>query len=148
MKCPKCGSEESSVLDSRPKIDAIRRRRECENCGYRFTTFERIEQPTLLVVKKDGTREVFDREKILRGIVRSGQKRPISSEAFEETVNNIEREVRSLGETEVSAAEIGEFVMDALAKLDEITYIRFASVYRSFKDVADLEALLKQIMKK
>lgn len=148
MKCPKCQSENFKVLDTRASDDAVRRRRECESCGYRFTTYERIEQPTLLVVKKDKTREVFDREKIMKGVVRSAQKRPISVEKIEETVETVEREVRSLGENEVSSEQIGQFVMDELAGLDEITYVRFASVYRSFKDVSELEDLLKQITQK
>ncbi|GAB2025916.1 transcriptional regulator NrdR [Lactovum odontotermitis] len=118
------------------------------SCGFRFTTYERIEQPTLLVVKKDNTREVFDREKIMRGIIRSAQKRPISIEKIEETVEGIEQKVRGLGENEVPSGQIGEFVMAALADLDEITYVRFASVYRSFKDVSELEDLLKHITKK
>ncbi|MDR2977226.1 MAG: transcriptional regulator NrdR [Streptococcaceae bacterium] len=148
MKCPRCQSENFKVLDTRASDDAVRRRRECVSCGFRFTTYERIEQPTLLVVKKDNTREVFDREKIMRGIIRSAQKRPISVEKIEETVEAIEKKIRSLGENEVQSEQIGEFVMAALAKLDEITYVRFASVYRSFKDVSELEDLLKHITKK
>lgn len=148
MKCPKCQEENFKVLDTRASDDAIRRRRECENCAHRFTTYERIEQPTLLVVKKDGTREVFDREKIMKGIVRSAQKRPISMETIEELVARIERSVRELGENEVETDRVGQFVMRELAHLDEIAYIRFASVYRSFKDVSELEDLLKQITKK
>lgn len=147
MKCPKCQSENFKVLDTRASDDAVRRRRECESCGYRFTTYERIEQPTLLVIKKDNTREVFDREKIMRGVVRSAQKRPISIEKIEELVETVEREVRGLGENEVRSEQIGQYVMDELADLDEITYVRFASVYRSFKDVSDLADLLKQITK-
>ncbi|MDR0300241.1 MAG: transcriptional regulator NrdR [Streptococcaceae bacterium] len=148
MKCPKCQSENFKVLDTRASDDSVRRRRECLSCGFRFTTYERIEQPTLLVVKKDNTREVFDREKITRGIVRSAQKRPISSEKIEEIVEDVERKVRSLGENEIHSDQIGEYVMNALAGLDEITYVRFASVYRSFKDVSELEDLLKNITKK
>lgn len=148
MKCPRCQSENFKVLDTRASDDAVRRRRECMSCGFRFTTYERIEQPTLLVVKKDNTREVFDREKIMRGIIRSAQKRPISIEKIEETVEGIEQRVRGLGENEVPSGQIGEFVMTALADLDEITYVRFASVYRSFKDVSELEDLLKHITKK
>ncbi|MDR0199645.1 MAG: transcriptional regulator NrdR [Streptococcaceae bacterium] len=147
MKCPKCQSENFKVLDTRASDDAVRRRRECEGCGFRFTTYERIEQPTLLVVKKDETREVFDREKILRGIVRSAQKRPVPVEQIEEIVERVEQEVRALGENEVQSDQIGQYVMDELSKLDEITYVRFASVYRSFKDVSELENLLKSITK-
>ncbi|HEY0221544.1 transcriptional regulator NrdR [Lactovum miscens] len=148
MKCPKCQSENFKVLDTRASDDSVRRRRECLSCGYRFTTYERIEQPTLLVVKKDNTREVFDREKITKGIVQSAQKRPISSEKIEAVVEEIEQKVRALGENEVHTDQIGEIVMNALAGLDEITYVRFASVYRSFKDVSELEELLKNFTKK
>ncbi len=147
-KCPKCQSEESKVEDSRQAENAIRRRRECENCGNRFTTFERIEEMPLLVIKKDDTREIFNRDKIITGIVRSARKRPVSSESIEKAVERVERKVRMLAENEVRSETIGEFVMEELAELDEITYVRFASVYRSFKDVSDLEDLLRNITKK
>ncbi|MDR0298422.1 MAG: transcriptional regulator NrdR [Streptococcaceae bacterium] len=147
MKCLKCGSEDSKVLDTRAVDEAIRRRRECESCGYRFTTFERVEAVSMLVIKKDGTREEYDREKMLRGIIRSAQKRPISVEAIEASIDKIEAKIRTLDVKEVPSETIGEFVMEELAKLDEITYIRFASVYRSFKDVSELETLLKSITK-
>ena len=139
MRCPKCSSEESKVVDSRQAEDAIRRRRVCESCGFRFTTFERIE---------DDKREPFNREKIVRGLVRSAYKRPVSSEDIETTVANVERKIRQLDSNEVESDVIGEFVMQELAELDDITYIRFASVYRSFKDVSELEELLKNITKK
>lgn len=148
MKCPKCQSEESRVVDSRQSENSIRRRRECESCHNRFTTFERIEEMPLLVIKKDDTREVFNRDKIITGIVRSAQKRPVSSEAIEKTVERVERKIRMLAENEVSSDVVGEYVMEELAELDEITYVRFASVYRSFKDVSDLEELLRNITKK
>lgn len=148
MKCPKCQSEESKGVDSRQAENAIRRRRECENCGNRFTTFERIEEMPLLVIKKDDTREVFNRDKIITGIVRSARKRPVSSESIEKAVERVERKVRMLAENEVHSDTIGEFVMEELAELDEITYVRFASVYRSFKDVSDLEDLLRNITNK
>ncbi|HCN74465.1 transcriptional regulator NrdR [Pseudolactococcus plantarum] len=148
MKCPKCQSEESRVVDSRQSENSIRRRRECETCHNRFTTFERIEEMPLLVIKKDDTREVFNRDKIITGIVRSAQKRPVSSEAIEKTVERVERKIRMLAENEVSSDVVGEYVMEELAELDEITYVRFASVYRSFKDVSDLEELLRNITKK
>lgn len=149
MRCPKCASLKSSVVDSRQAEDGntIRRRRECEQCGYRFTTYERVEEKTLVVVKKDGTREQFSREKIFNGIIRSAQKRPVSSAEIEEVVNRIEQKVRAQGDNEVESDVIGNFVMEELVNLDEITYIRFASVYRSFKDVSELENLLKQITK-
>ena len=148
MRCPKCSSEESKVVDSRQAEDAIRRRRVCESCGFRFTTFERIEEMPLLVIKKDDKREPFNREKIVRGLVRSAYKRPVSSEDIETIVANVERKIRQLDSNEVKSDIIGEFVMQELAELDDITYIRFASVYRSFKDVSELEELLKNITKK
>lgn len=149
MRCPKCGGSNSSVVDSRQAEDGktIRRRRECEECHYRFTTYERVEERTLVVVKKDGTREQFSRDKIFNGIIRSAQKRPVSSDEIEEIVNQIEQKVRSQSENEINSEYIGSLVMDELAYLDEITYVRFASVYRSFKDVGELETLLKQITK-
>ena len=149
MRCPKCGGSKSSVVDSRQAEDGntIRRRRECEECHYRFTTYERVEERTLVVVKKDGTREQFSRDKIFNGIIRSAQKRPVSSDEIEEIVNRIEQQVRSQSDNEMNSECIGSLVMDELADLDEITYVRFASVYRSFKDVGELETLLKQITK-
>ena len=147
MRCPKCNYLKSSVVDSRQAEEGntIRRRRECENCHTRFTTFERIEELPLLVVKKDGTREQFSRDKIFNGIIRSAQQRPVSSSAIEKVVNDIEQKIRSDYDSEVSSVVIGNLVMDELAELDEITYVRFASVYRSFKDVDEIEALLQQI---
>ena len=149
MRCPKCGGNKSSVVDSRQAEDGntIRRRRECEECQHRFTTYERVEERTLGVVKKDGTREQFSRDKIFNGIIRSAQKRPVSSDEIEEIVNRIEQKVRSQSDNEINSEYIGSLVMDELAELDEITYVRFASVYRSFKDVGELESLLKQITK-
>ena len=149
MRCPKCGGNKSSVVDSRQAEDGntIRRRRECEECQHRFTTYERVEERTLVVVKKDGTREQFSRDKIFNGIIRSAQKRPVSSDEIEEIVNRIEQKVRSQSDNEINSEYIGSLVMDDLAELDEITYVRFASVYRSFKDVGELESLLKQITK-
>ena len=149
MRCPKCGGNKSSVVDSRQAEEGntIRRRRECEECQHRFTTYERVEERTLVVVKKDGTREQFSRDKIFNGIIRSAQKRPVSSDEIEEIVNRIEQKVRSQSDNEINSEYIGSLVMDELAELDEITYVRFASVYRSFKDVGELESLLKQITK-
>ena len=149
MRCPKCGGNKSSVVDSRQAEDGntIRRRRECEECQHRFTTYERVEERTLVVVKKDGTREQFSRDKIFNGIIRSAQKRPVSSDEIEEIVNRIEQKVRSQSDNEINSEYIGSLVMDELAELDEITYVRFASVYQSFKDVGELESLLKQITK-
>ena len=148
MRCPKCASDESKVVDSRQADEAIRRRRVCEACGFRFTTFERIEEMPLLIIKKDDKREPFNREKIVKGMVQSAYKRPVSSEEIELAVANVERKIRQLDTNEVKSDLIGEFVMEELAQLDDITYIRFASVYRSFKDVSELESLLKNITKK
>ena len=145
MRCPKCNYNKSSVIDSRQAEDGntIRRRRECENCHTRFTTFERVEELPLLVIKKDGTREQFSREKILNGIFQSAQKRPVSSDDIEQVVSRIEQKVRSEYEGEVPSTAIGNLVMDELAELDEI-----ASVYKSFKDVDEIEELLQQITKR
>ena len=138
MRCPKCGGSKSSVVDSRQAEDGntIRRRRECEDCHYRFTTYERVEERTLVVVKKDGTREQFSRDKIFNGIIRSAQKRPVSSDEIEEIVNRIEQKVRSQSDNEINSEYIGSLVMDELADLDEITYVRFASVYLSRMSVS------------
>ncbi|MCS4488855.1 transcriptional regulator NrdR [Streptococcus sciuri] len=150
MRCPKCHFNKSSVIDSRQAEEGatIRRRRECESCHCRFTTFERIELLPLLVVKKDGTREQFLRDKILNGIVQSAQKRPVSSDDIESVISRIEQQVRADYENEVPSTVIGNLVMDELAELDEITYVRFASVYKSFKDVDEIEDLLQQITKR
>ena len=148
MRCPKCGASKSSVIDSRQAEEGttIRRRRVCDSCQNRFTTYERIEERPLLVVKKDGTREQFSRDKIFNGIIRSAQKRPVTSAEIEDIVRRVELQLRSTSsDNEVKSDIIGSLVMDELAELDEITYVRFASVYRSFKDVAELESLLKQI---
>lgn len=149
MRCPKCNGLKSSVIDSRQAEDGntIRRRRECEECDYRFTTYERVEEKTLVVVKKDGNREQFSRDKIFNGIIRSAQKRPVSTSEIDEVINRIEQHIRSHHDGEVESDVIGNLVMDELAALDEITYVRFASVYRSFKDVGELESLLKEIIK-
>ncbi len=137
MKCPCCSHIGSRVIDSRPSDEgmAIRRRRECENCGYRFTTYERIEQTPLLVVKKNGDREEFDRSKILRGIHRAFEKRPFSAEEQDEIVSRVEAKIRDEGLREIQSEEIGEYVMDELAQVDDVAYIRFASVYRQFQDI-------------
>lgn len=154
MRCPHCHKNGSRVVDSRPSEDGtfIRRRRECIHCGFRFTTFERYEETPLLVIKKDGTRQEFSRQKILNGIVRSAEKRPVSMERLTKVTDKIEKEVRSLGENEVSSQVIGKFVMQELKDVDEIAYIRFASVYRQFKDVDafmnELESMMKIIRSK
>ncbi len=138
MLCPKCKHNGSKVIDSRPADEgrSIRRRRECEDCQYRFTTFERIEKTPILIVKRNGNREEFKREKLLNGLVRSAEKRPISLVTLEEVVNTIERDINQCGENEIASSLIGEMVMDHLAKIDDVAYIRFASVYRQFTDRA------------
>lgn len=150
MHCPKCHNNNSRVIDSRQTDDgrAIRRRRECENCGYRFTTFERIEETPLLVIKKNGAREEFNREKILRGLIRSAEKRPVAMEQMEQIVDHVEQRVRELGENEISSNLIGEYVMEDLKEVDEIAYIRFASVYRQFKDMSVFLKELQDIVDK
>ncbi|EFU74032.1 transcriptional regulator NrdR [Enterococcus italicus DSM 15952] len=150
VHCPKCHYNSSRVIDSRQADDgrAIRRRRECENCGFRFTTFERLEETPLLVVKKNGDREEFSREKILRGLIRSAEKRPVAMEQMESVVDHVEARVREMGDKEVSTNQIGEFVMEELVNLDEISYIRFASVYRQFKDMSVFLKELQDIVDK
>lgn len=150
MKCPHCGNNGSRVVDSRPTDEGrvIRRRRECEKCGFRFTTFERVEATPLLVIKKNGSREEFDRDKILKGIVRAAEKRPLNMEQMTDMVDKVENKVRALGESEISSQIIGEYVMNILVDLDEIAYIRFASVYRQFKDMHVFLDELQDMMKK
>lgn len=137
MKCIYCGHPESKVIDSRPlnEGDTIRRRRECQKCARRFTTYEKAEQMPVIVVKKDGSREAFDVEKIQRGIRKACEKRNVSAETIESMALEVEGRVQQMGEQEVSARLIGDLVMDALKKVDEVAYVRFASVYREFKDV-------------
>ena len=150
MHCPKCHHQNSKVVDSRQADDgrAIRRRRECEHCGFRFTTFERIEETPLLVIKKNGDREEFNREKILRGLIRSAEKRPVAMEQMEQIVDHVESRIRELGENEISSNLIGEYVMEDLKDVDEIAYIRFASVYRQFKDMSVFLKELEDIVGK
>ncbi|MBM6613437.1 transcriptional regulator NrdR [Desemzia sp. RIT804] len=150
MQCPRCQHNGTRVIDSRPADEgrAIRRRRECESCRYRFTTFERIERVPLLVVKKNGDREEFNREKILRGVIRSCEKRPVPMDQMEKIVNEIENDIRSLGENEVSSTVIGEYVMEKLAEVDDVAYIRFASVYRQFKDIGVFMEEMKELERK
>ncbi|MFS8650484.1 MAG: transcriptional regulator NrdR [Caldibacillus sp.] len=150
MRCPTCNYNGTRVIDSRPVEDAkaIRRRRECESCGYRFTTFERVEQTPLIVVKKDGTREEFSREKILRGLIRACEKRPVPLPKLEEISAEVERELRNTGQSEVTSTSIGELVMEKLSKVDDVAYVRFASVYRQFKDINVFLEELKELLKK
>jgi len=137
MKCPYCDNPETKVIDSRPTEDghAIRRRRGCEKCGKRFTTYEKVEESMIMVIKKDGRREAFDRNKILNGIIKACEKRPVPMAEIERMVNDIERGLNNLMEKEVESTFIGELVMDQLKKVDEVAYVRFASVYRQFTDV-------------
>ena len=137
MKCPFCSFEDSKVVDSRPTDEgtSIRRRRECLHCGKRFTTYETVESLPMVVVKKDGSRQSFDRNKVMNGLIRACEKRPVSFSTMEEIVNEIEQTLQNEMEREVSSAEIGELVMERLKKVDEVAYVRFASVYRQFKDI-------------
>jgi transcriptional repressor NrdR len=141
MRCPFCGHDDTQVKDSRPTEDnsAIRRRRFCPNCGARFTTFERIQLRELTVVKKNGQREPFDREKLARSMFTALKKRPVDAERIERVINGIVRRLESSGESEIPATAIGEAVMEALKTLDPVAYVRFASVYRNFRDAADFE---------
>lgn len=147
MRCPFCGNEDTQVKDSRPTDDnsAIRRRRQCTNCGARFTTFERVQLRELIVVKSNGQREPFDREKLLRSMQVSLRKRPVDPERLERVVNGIVRRLESSGESEIPTSVIGEAVMDALGTLDKVAYIRFASVYRNFREAKDFETFVGKI---
>ena len=148
MKCPSCGYTESKVLDSRPADGSISRRRECLGCQHRFTTYERVEETPVMVVKKDGSRQLFDRNKIRDGIMHACQKRPVSYEEMDRLVKEVESAVQEAQVNEISSAKIGEMIMEGLKGIDEVAYVRFASVYRQFKDIntfmSELEVLLKE----
>lgn len=148
MKCPFCGHSEDKVVDSRGSADdaSIRRRRECLQCGKRFTTYEHVEEQPLMVIKKDGRRESFDRHKLLAGLVKACEKRPVSMEALEQLVDQLERDLSQQFEREVPSREIGERVMRKLHELDPVAYVRFASVYREFKDVEQFLRELKELL--
>ncbi|MBR6633575.1 MAG: transcriptional repressor NrdR [Clostridia bacterium] len=148
MKCPACGFSESKVLDSRPtdEGEAIRRRRECLSCSKRFTTYERLEVMPIIVVKKDKSREAFDRTKILNGMIRACEKRPVSMAVIERAISDIESTLNNSLQTEVSSTKIGELVMEALKEIDEVAYVRFASVYRQFKDINTFMDELKLLL--
>ncbi|MFC4355941.1 transcriptional regulator NrdR [Chryseomicrobium palamuruense] len=150
MRCPSCQYNGTKVVDSRPVDEnkSIRRRRECEQCGFRFTTFEKVEETPLIVVKKDGSREEFSREKVLRGLIRACEKRPVTLEQLEEIVFTIEKELRRMGNSEIKSEQVGEKVMDKLAAVDEVAYVRFASVYRQFKDINVFMEEVKEILKR
>jgi len=149
MRCPYCGHLEDRVVDSREAQEgqATRRRRECLGCARRFTTYERIEDVLPQVVKKDGRREAFDRAKIVEGVATACQKRPVSAEQIEALVEGVERQVQELGEREIRTTVIGEAVMQRLRRLDEVAYVRFASVYRAFRDVAEFMSELEGLVK-
>lgn len=149
MKCPFCGAEDTKVTDSRDSAEAfeIRRRRECEKCSKRFTTYERIEQHPLVVIKKDGRRESFLMEKLMNGITKSCQKRDVSMEKMEEAGREIEASLREEETSEIPSGKIGELVARKLKKLDKVAYIRFASIYKDFEDVTDFEKEIKSIKK-
>ena len=150
MKCPFCAHENTKVIDSRPADDnnSIRRRRECEKCGKRFTTYEKIASITLVVIKKDNNRETYDRSKIEKGILQSCHKRPVSVDQIERTVDNIENRIFNMELKEIESSVIGEIVMEELMNLEEVAYVRFASVYREFKDVNTFMNEIKKILSK
>ncbi len=150
MKCPFCAFEESKVIDSRPTDEGerIRRRRECLACQRRFTTYEMIESLPIIVIKKDKTRQAFSREKILNGMVRACEKRPVSLETLEHAIDDIETEIQNSLDREVSSEKIGELVMKKLSEIDEVAYVRFASVYRQFRDINTFMEELNKLLQK
>lgn len=150
MKCPYCSATDTRVIDSRPAEDgsSIRRRRCCDECGKRFTTYEKVETIPLIVIKKDNNREQYDRAKIEGGILRACYKRPISAEDIQKTIERIETEIFNREEKEISTSVIGEIVMEKLKELDEVAYVRFASIYREFKDVNTFMSEIKKILEK
>ena len=150
MKCPVCAHNEDKVIDSRSSNEgkSVRRRRECEKCKKRFTTYEYIEEVPLMVIKKDGRRESFDRNKIISGIMKACEKRPVSVEKIESVVDRVEKELQKSFDKEVKAQIVGNLVMEHLHKLDEVAYVRFASVYRQFKDINQFMKELKDLLSK
>ncbi len=150
MKCPFCSFDEDKVIDSRSSNEgkSVRRRRECISCKKRFTTYEYVEEAPLMVIKKDGRREPFDRNKVLSGILKACEKRPVSMEKVEATVDKVEKDLQKTFDKEVKAQSVGELVMEHLHKLDEVAYVRFASVYRQFKDINQFMKELKEILGK
>ena len=147
MRCPKCGCEESKVVDSRPSEgnDAIRRRRECAKCGFRFTTYERCEELPLVVVKRDGRKETFDRQKLMRGLVTATAKRDVPLATLSSLIDDIESELRDGGIIEISSVDLGGMVLKRLVSIDKVAYVRFASVYRDFKDVDEFSEELRSL---
>ena len=148
MKCPFCGFADSKVVDSRPTDEdlSIRRRRECLSCGKRFTTYETVEKTPILVVKRDKSRQAFDRDKLLRGLMRACEKRPISMETLEKVVTNIETRVQGSLDREVTSEQIGEYAMDELKAIDKVAYVRFSSVYRDFKDITSFRDTIAKLL--
>lgn len=148
MKCPFCGYLDSKVIDSRPTDDStsIRRRRECIKCGKRFTTYEKVEQIPILVIKKDMSREAYDRDKILKGMIKACEKRPVPIKKLEDIADEIERDIYNSYEKEITSTQIGEMVMEKLKNVDEVAYVRFASVYRQFKDINTFMDELKKLL--
>jgi transcriptional repressor NrdR len=145
MRCPYCAQENSKVIDTRESEETIRRRRECLNCGRRFTTYERMAQTNLMVIKQDARREAFDRQKLMHGIMRACAKRPVPMEAIEKIVEEIEMQLHALGRSEIDSQRIGQMVMDRLRVLDDVAYVRFASVYRRFADLESLQAEIQRL---
>ncbi|HEX3464267.1 MAG TPA: transcriptional regulator NrdR [Candidatus Elarobacter sp.] len=148
LLCPHCRKNETRVVDSRDDDNSVRRRRECLGCKHRFTTYERMEAPRLFVIKKDGRREQYNRDKVLAGLRRATEKRPVAEAQLEEIVASVERDLFARGETEFGSKLIGEKLMEALKKVDEVAYVRFASVYRDFRDVASFRAELEDLLAK
>ena len=148
MECPFCMSSDSKVIDSRDSKDSIRRRRECNRCGKRFTTYERIEMTTLRIVKKDGRREAYDRDKLRSGLRRACEKRPISEDKIDEVISKIEAELRSMQDPEIPSKKVGDLVMKHLKRLDKVAYIRFASVYRDFADITTFKEELEKLSRR
>ncbi len=150
MRCPYCGSVETQVKDSRPAEDhvAIRRRRSCPSCGGRFTTYERVQLRDLVVIKKNGKREEFDRDKLTRSIKIALQKRPVEPERMDQMISGIVRRLESMGDTDIASDQIGEIVMEALSRIDTVAYVRFASVYKNFQEVADFDKFVAELRPK
>lgn len=147
MKCSQCYQDDTKVIESRDVSDgqAVRRRRACVNCGYRYTTYERVERPQLIVVKNDGTRELFSRQKLLAGLYHACEKTSVSSMELDKLVSDVEQQLYGCPDSEIPSGKIGELVMDRMARLNEVAYVRFASVYRRFKDIASFERELSQM---
>ena len=148
MQCPYCAKEQNKVIDTRESDETIRRRRQCLSCGKRFTTYERIAQTGLMVIKQDSRREAFDRQKLLSGIVKACAKRPVPMEAIEALVDEIEMELHAMGRSEVDSQKIGQMLMERLRVLDDVAYVRFASVYRRFADLDSLAIVIQRLKEK